>query len=35
MALKIGVIGATGMAGSAITKAALDQGIEVTAFIRN
>ena len=35
MALSIGVIGATGMAGSAITKEALKQGLNVKAFVRN
>ncbi len=35
MAKKIGVIGATGMAGSAITSAALEHGLTVRAFIRN
>ncbi|GAF36188.1 NAD(P)H-binding protein [Lentilactobacillus farraginis] len=35
MSLTIGVIGATGMAGSAITKEALNQGLTVRAFVRN
>ncbi|MFT8400482.1 MAG: NAD(P)H-binding protein [Lentilactobacillus diolivorans] len=35
MALKIGVIGATGMAGRAITQEALDHGLQVRAFIHN
>lgn len=35
MALKIGVIGATGMAGSAITQEAVNRGLDVTAFVRN
>lgn len=35
MALTIGVIGATGMAGSAITNEALKQGLTVEAFVRN
>lgn len=33
--MKIGVIGATGKAGSLITKEALDRGHEVTAIVRN
>ncbi|WP_366248941.1 NAD(P)-dependent oxidoreductase [Terribacillus aidingensis] len=33
--MKIGVIGATGKAGSFITKEALDRGHEVTAIVRN
>ncbi len=35
MAIKIGVIGATGMAGSAITENAIDRGFEVTAIVRH
>ncbi|MGF2384993.1 NAD(P)-dependent oxidoreductase [Lentilactobacillus otakiensis] len=35
MTLKVGVIGATGMAGSEITKEAIRRGFEVTAFVRN
>lgn len=35
MMLKVGVIGATGMAGSEITKEAIHHGFEVTAFVRN
>jgi len=35
MTLNIGVIGATGMAGSAITKEAIERGLKVTAFVRN
>ncbi|WP_283679906.1 NAD(P)H-binding protein [Lentilactobacillus sp. Marseille-Q4993] len=35
MSLKIVVIGATGMAGSAITKDASKRGIDVTALVRN
>ncbi|PAE16055.1 hypothetical protein CHH91_10475 [Virgibacillus sp. 7505] len=33
--MKIGVIGATGKAGSLITREALDRGHEVTAIVRN
>lgn len=35
MTLNVGVIGATGMAGSAITKEAIERGLSVTAFVRN
>ncbi len=33
--MKIGIIGATGKAGSRILKEALDRGHEVTAIVRN
>jgi len=33
--MKIGVIGATGKAGSLIVKEAVDRGHEVTAIVRN
>ncbi len=35
MTLKVGIIGATGMAGSAITKEAINRGLNVTTFVRN
>jgi len=35
MTIKIGVIGATGMAGSAITEDAVKRGFDVTAIVRN
>ncbi|GAY72529.1 NAD(P)-dependent oxidoreductase [Lentilactobacillus kosonis] len=35
MTIKIGVIGASGMAGSAITENAVDRGFDVTAVVRN
>lgn len=35
MTLKVGVIGATGMAGSAIVNEAVRRGFEVTGFVRN
>ncbi|MDI6523689.1 NAD(P)-dependent oxidoreductase [Leuconostoc suionicum] len=35
MAIKIGVIGATGMAGSAVYQEAVDQGFDVTAIVRS
>uniref|UniRef100_UPI0012FD8708 NAD(P)H-binding protein n=2 Tax=Bacillati TaxID=1783272 RepID=UPI0012FD8708 len=33
--MKIGVIGATGKAGSLIAKEAIERGHEVTAIVRN
>lgn len=35
MAIKIGVIGATGMAGSAVYQEAVDQEFDVTAIVRS
>ena len=35
MTLKVGIIGATGIAGSAITQEAVNRGFEVTGFVRN
>ncbi|EHO50023.1 NAD(P)-dependent oxidoreductase [Lentilactobacillus kisonensis] len=35
MTLSIGIIGATGRAGSAITKEAISRGLKVTAFVRS